>query len=196
VVVIKAILAFIDGVPGIVWAAIVAALLFMVVSMTMGNAKVKNDLRDAQTEHAKTKSEYSQYQADVEKKQRLAEAKQREIELSNFRNAEKVAYESAKREAALADDLARSRSREQRLRDEISSFRAATARDAASGNTAALAAKANTATELYESCGTEYRSMAEEAERVRIQAIGLLDYIRGNSMCSSRFGQGVPEPAK
>jgi hypothetical protein len=145
---------------------------------------------------AKSLQVHSEYVADAERKQAEAVALKHDIELHNFRNSERIAYEQQKRESSLAAELARLRGGEQRVRDELKAFRTATARNAKSGNTAALAANAAIATELYQACGIEYRDMAKEAERVRVQAVGMWDYIRGNSMCSTPFGGAVPEPAK
>lgn len=180
---------FFELIPGWVWASVVTFGLFVLFAYSWQAKSLERDL-------AKSHEAHATYVAEAERKQAKAVAEQRDIELHNFRNSERVTYEQHEREVRLADELTRVRGNEQRVRNELSTFRAATARNAASGNLAALAANAATATELYQACGSEYRAMATEAERVRVQALGLRSYIRGNSMCSTPFGGAAPEPAK
>lgn len=186
---------FFDILPGWAWAIIVAFLLLALTGSHIQLANARAKISEEIANVAKEREKFSKYEAQVHANQAAAVAKQREVELHNFRNSERIAYEQQKREQALADQLAQLRSRDQRMRDELASFRAAAARDAQRGDVARLAARADLATELYEACRVEYGSMAAEAERIRLKAVGLFDYIKGNSMCSARFGASVPEPA-
>jgi hypothetical protein len=194
--VLKGVGAFLDAIPGLVWALIVAGLVgFIVLDEIRDAAELRNTVAKYNKEvqaHAQTKLEYSNYREDAQKKVNLALEALRELERVSQLNAERTARETAQREAAMAAELAQLRNREQRVRDDLATFRAAAARDAQSGNTAALAAKADTAVQLYSSCGEEYRSMAAEAEGIRVQAVGLLDFIRRNPMCSAQFGPDAP----
>lgn len=176
-----------DIVPGFVWLGI---CIFLGMSVVGSRVQLAN----ARAQISEEVSKFATYRSEVSAKQALAVQKQREVELENFRNSEKVAYEQQKRDKTYAEQLARSRSNEQRMRDELSSFRAAAAGDAQRGDVARLAARADLATGLYASCRDEYRGMAAEAERIRRQALGLWEYIKGNSQCSRPFGANVTEP--
>lgn len=178
-----------DILPGFVWALIVAVLL---ASNVAGVVMLKSE----QAAHGETKAQFADYKLDVTEKARAAEAERRSTELASFRNSERVQIEQAKRDEAATAERNALRSERDSLRADAKSFRAGIARDTASGDVAGLAAKANTAIQLHEACSERYSGMAEEAEPIRLQAIGLLDYIRGNAQCSTPFGGAAPEPDK
>lgn len=178
-----------DILPGFVWAIIVAVLL-------ASNVAGIYMLNSEQAEHGKTKVLFADYKLDVTNKARAAEAERRSTELASFRNSERVQSEQAKRDEAAAAERATLRRERDSLRNAVQGFRAGIAHDSASGNVAGLTAKADTAVQLHETCSERYSGMAEEAEPIRLQAIGLLDYIRGNPQCSTPFGDAVPDPSK
>lgn len=184
-----------DLLPGWAWFLVCVFLALVCVGLNIQLANAHAKISEEVANVAKEQKKFSDYEAQVHKNQAVAVAKQREVELHNFRNSERVAYEQQQRDKTFADQLAQLRSRDQRMRNELTAYRAAAARDAQRGDVARLAARADLSTQLYEACRIEYGSMAAEAERIRLQAVGLFDYIKGNNMCSQPFGASAPEPA-
>lgn len=184
-----------DLLPGWAWFLICVFLALACVGLNVQLANAHAKISEEIANVAKEQKKFLDYEAKVQANQAVAVAKQREIELHNFRNSERIAYEQERRDKAYADQLAQLRSRDQRMRNELDAFRAAAAGDAQRGDVARLAARADLATGLYAACREEYRSMAAEAEQLRRKAVGLFNYIKGNSMCSRPFGAGAAEPA-
>jgi hypothetical protein len=178
-----------DVIPGFAW-----ALLCVVLLAGLGTATYQ--LADERADHGKTKVEFSEYKLDVTDKARIAEKERRDTELHSFRNSERVRDEQTRREQVAAAERTSLMRANTRLRDEADRFRAGIARDSASGDLAAVTAKANTAVELFQACRGRYAALGSAAEAVRTQAVGLYEYIRGNRQCSTPFGEAAFEPSK
>jgi hypothetical protein len=94
--------------------------------------------------------------------------------LTRFRNAERNAYEQAKRDALRERRIRDGDAVADRLRSTIETLNQ---RDLSTAGTdpsaAAIAGGAATARELFRSCTQSYRSLGAEAERLKDQVIGL-----------------------
>ena len=99
-------------------------------------------------------------------------------QLIKFRNAERTTYESAIRQAATARRNAAATAADERLQHIIQTLNerdlSATAGDPGA---TAIARKATVARELFGSCTAADRELAAEADGIRDQVAGLLDYI-------------------
>ncbi|BEU96599.1 DUF2514 domain-containing protein [Acidovorax sp. DW039] len=105
---------------------------------------------------------------------------------TKFRNAERTAYEDAKREAArLARDAAAA-SVVRGLRDEIARLNQRS-HPYPAGDTgiAACTREATVARELFGESSSAYQELASEADQLRDQVIGLQDFAR--SVCRAPF---------
>lgn len=133
--------------------------------------------------HEKTKAQFSKYEADVEREAREALEDLRKKELADNHNAEKVQNAQYLKEQKSAVERSTLVNRNDRLRDELSAFKTSIA---GATSTAAIAAKATLATELFDSCRSEYTSMAVQAESDRLLASGLSAFISGSSSCAKQ----------
>lgn len=174
---------FLNLIPKPVYALAVAALAALLFTVSWSLHREKN-------RYIKLEQAYTAYKLDAEQKARAAEAKVREVEIAATENTRRVIDEQEKRQAAMLADRAALLRANDGLRQQVAKFRAGIAADSKGGNTAALAARAATATKLLEACSGRYRELGEDAERVRLQAIGLRQYILGNPQCSA--GSAAP----
>ena len=122
-----------------------------------------------------TKAQFAQYRAEVAENTRKAEAEARAKEQAMRTDMEKIANEHEQKETELASRARRAESAADRLRLDIERLNAgAMPADPAA---AAIVQQARSARELLGACATEYRSVAEGAEQLRIQLSGLQGYV-------------------
>lgn len=163
-----------DMVPGVVWAAMCAVLLG---ASALSYARLKG----AQTELAQVRAEFATYKSEVAENTRKAEAEARVKEQAMQRQAERVANEAAKKQTVLAARAATTELVAGQLRDEITRLNGRpTPTDPVA---AAIAREASTARKLLGACSEEYRSVAQGADQLRDQVIGLQDYVA--SVCKN-----------
>lgn len=138
------------------------------------------------TAEAKRRGDEMEAAARASQKQAEAERQAREVEQAKQLNAERIAREQAQREGALRTALDRASARNRSLLDRIASI---DARDAAAAadmpgtapdaRSIALAHEAATARQLLGSCSQRYAELGADADGLRIQVMGLQDYVKG-----------------
>ena len=136
------------------------------------------------TAEARRQADEMEAAALASDKRAQAEAAAREAEQAKQQQAERVAREQAQREQTLRDAARRADVRALSLLDRIAAL---DARDAAAAadvpgaapdaRAAAFADGAATARELLGSCGQRYAELGAEADGLRIQVMGLQDYV-------------------
>ncbi len=136
---------------------------------------------DWDTAEAKRKADEMEAAALAAQHQAKAERLAREAEQTKQLQAERNAHVQAQREAGLRSALARAESRNRGLLDTIAQLNArpfvdvpGTAPDA---RAAAFAHEAATARELLGRCSGRYAELGAEADGLRIQVMGLQDYV-------------------
>lgn len=120
-------------------------------------------------------AEFAGYRADVAENTRKAEALAREKENTMRASAEKIAYDQAQKEAELAARVAAADAVADGLRNEIDRLNAAPV--PADAGAAAFAGQARTARKLLGACAERYRGLAQDADRIRDQVIGLQGFV-------------------
>lgn len=108
-----------------------------------------------------------------------AEKTARQAERDMQTQVERIANEADRKQANQAARAAAAERTAGKLRDEIARLNARAA--PAGSEAAAYAGEASVARELLGSCSERYRAMAQEADRIRDQVIGLQDYVK--SVC-------------
>lgn len=125
--------------------------------------------------HATLKAAFANYQAIISENSRKLEVAYRAKEQTMRDNADRIAREQAQKEAELQSRADLAESAADSLRHDIERLNAAPApKDPA---LAALARQAGTARKLLGTCAEEYRSMADGAERLRLQVNGLQSFV-------------------
>lgn len=157
-----------DLIPSWVYAAAIAALLSMLGWSAIQTAIAKQEL--------------ATYKAEVAENTRRAEAEARAKEQRLQRENERIANESTQRERRLASNAATSQLAANSLRDEIQRLNARAAPGDATA--AGYAGEAAAARELLGACSSEYRAVAEGADSLRDQVIGLQDWV--SQVCRGR----------
>lgn len=150
-------------VPGWAWAAVCAALL----AAAGGNYALWQ----------RAEARLAQYQAEVERAARQAEALARVRERQMQRKSEEVARDAVKREKELGDRLAAADAALGGLRDEVSALNAR--REPADPGAAAFSREARAARELLGECATRYRGVAQQAQGLADQVTGLQQFVAG-----------------
>jgi hypothetical protein len=157
-----------DVIPGIVWAAALAVALFVAgVSYVRMNT---------------AKQEFATYKAEVAENTRKAEAEVRAKEQAMQSQTERIANDAAKKQTVLAARAATTQLIAGQLRDEVERLNARPA--PADPESAAIAREAATARKLLGACAIEYRSVAQGADELRDQVVGLQDY--ANNVCKNK----------
>ena len=164
-----------DVVPGVVWAALCAAL---VVATGFSYVRLKN----AQAEVFRVEAQFSTYKAEVAENTRKAEAEARIKEQAMQRQSERVANEVAKKQSVLAARASTTELVAGQLRDEIARLNSRPA--PTDPSIAAIAREASTARKLLGTCSTEYRGVAQGADSLRDQVTGLQDFIA--AICTTK----------
>jgi hypothetical protein len=138
------------------------------------------------TAEAKRRGDEMEAAALASQKQADAERQAREAEQAKQIQAERTAREQAQREGALRTALDRAAASNRSLLDRIAALDARAAAAAADVPTtapdaraAALAHEAATARQLLGSCSQRYAELGADADGLRIQVMGLQDYVKG-----------------
>lgn len=138
------------------------------------------------TAEAKRRGDEMEAAALASQKQAEAEAAARAAEQTKQINAERIAREQAQREGALRTALDRASARNRSLLDRIAAFDARDAAAAADVSGAApdaraiaFAHEAATARQLLGRCSQRYAELGADADGLRIQVMGLQDYVMG-----------------
>jgi len=105
---------------------------------------------------------------------RRAEAEARSREQAMQTNAERIASELEKTNARLADQSAAATRSARGLRDEVTRLNARPAPTCP--ESAAIFVEASTARDLLATCADEYRSVAQDADRLSLQVTALQDW--------------------
>lgn len=150
-----------DLVPSWVYAIALAVLL-----AALGWSRI--ELASARQEHAT-------YRAEVAENTRQAEAAARATEQRMQRENERIANEASMRERRLAANVATSRVATDSLREHVERLNARPA--PADSGAAAYAGEAAAARELLGACAAEYRAVAEGADGLRDQVMGLQEWV-------------------
>lgn len=153
---------YLDLIPGWVWALVVAALVVFSGMQSVGKANAKREVAELKMAVAQATNE--------------AQAQARKAEQRMQTEVERIAKDEEAKRKVLAVRVARADAAVASLRDEIGRLNARPA--PANPESAAYAGEASAARELLGACSDEYRLMARQAEELRIQVIGLQDYIR------------------
>lgn len=124
---------------------------------------------------ANARAEAAQFKEQIAENTRRLEAEYRAKEQAMRTDLEKIANEHAEKETELASRAHRAESAADRLRRDIELLNAGTM--PADPAAAAIAQQARSARKLLGACATEYRSVAEGAEQLRIQLSGLQGYV-------------------
>ena len=124
---------------------------------------------------ANARAEAAQFKEQIAENTRRLEAKYRAKEQAIRTDLEKIANEHAEKETELASRAHRAESAADRLRRDIERLNAGTM--PADPAAAAIVQQARSARKLLGACATEYRSVAEGAEQLRIQLSGLQGYV-------------------
>ena len=141
------------------------------------------------TADAKRRGDEMEAAALASQKQADAERQAREAEQAKQIQAERTAREQAQREGALRTALDRAAASNRSLLDRIAALdardveHAAAAADvpttAPDARAAALAREAATARQLLGACSQRYAELGADADGLRIQVMGLQDYVKG-----------------
>lgn len=172
--------------------AVALLTLALVASCSAWNARqvARGDAQGAARVRAEWDAADARRQAEAERARAAAlqeradaERAAREEDQRKQAQAERIAHETAQREAGLRADLARLQSRQRELLDAIARRDAAAAAGgdlsgAAAHPRAAAGADDATARQLLGVCGRRYSELGADAERLRLQVIGLQDYAR------------------
>lgn len=114
-------------------------------------------------------------------KRQVAEANAQVLEQANLdaiikqRNAERIADEQDKRDAAVAKQLADARRAERGLRNEVARLNSRPLPE--DPRAAAFAREASTARDLLQQCGERYRAVDGAAKSLGSQVIGLQEWV-------------------
>lgn len=135
------------------------------------------------TAEAKRQADDMEAAALASRAQAEAERLAREAEQTKQLQAERNAHVQAQREAGLRSALARAESRNRGLLDTIAQLNARTFVDVSgatpNASAAAFAHEAATARELLGRCSGRYAELGAEADGLRVQVMGLQDYVNG-----------------
>jgi septal ring factor EnvC (AmiA/AmiB activator) len=180
---------FLDLIPKLFYAAAVAVLgvLLAICSWNSTQSKKAYDKLDKQ---------FISYRLEAETNAAKARAAVKVLEDAATENERKTRDEQDRLRKINEAERASLRAATDGLRKQQDRLAASIAANAKSGNVAALAARATTAEQLFRSCSARYSNLGERAEKTRLQALGLHQYIRGNPSCARSFGSAVPEPDK
>jgi ATPase subunit of ABC transporter with duplicated ATPase domains len=150
-----------DFVPGVLWAALLA---IAVAAATVNQVRISG-----------YKGQIAEIKAQAAEAAKQAEASARAKERQMQTEVERITEDAYKKQQELAARVAATSASVISLRDTIARLNA---RPAPSGpGAAAFAGEARTARELLGSCSAEYRSLAQDADGLRDQVIGLQQYI-------------------
>ena len=169
-----------------IWAIICVALITT-------TAISRYELYTAKKDYDKLDQAFAEYRTQAEVNAATAQAKIQELETRAIENERKVRDEQEKLLQANALDRADLERTIASLRKQQVRFSAGITADAQSGNVAALAARAATARELFEACSERYKELGDKAESVRLQAVGLYQYVKGNPLASTPFEPPRPQ---
>lgn len=164
------------------------ARLWLGVALVAGALAFINYAGRVQAERYQAKAEQTlaEYRLDVAQATVAAQEQVRLREQAALLEAERIARETYAKEQELARRAASASAAVVSLRDEIARLNARPT----PGNTPedaparAFAHEARTARELLGSCADEYRDLATKADGLRIQVIGLHDYVNTILMTS------------
>lgn len=161
-------LAVFDLVPGWVWAAAVGVLCVLVLAS-------ETRVLDARADASYAKLALEKYRAEVAHNTAKLEREFRSRETQMRLDMERISNDATKKQAILVGRIAAADRSAGSLRDEIARLnaRGAPADPVAAG----YADEARTARELLGTCSREYRTVAEDADRLRDQVTGLQDYV-------------------
>lgn len=148
-------------------AALVGVLLLALVAAHL-------QLADARVEAAGLKTQIAQGETRVATARLEGEQKLRALEREKAEEAERIANAAEESIAALRAAAVRADRVAGGLRDEIARLNARPAPE--DPRAAAFAHEAAVARELLGACAAEHRGLAEEADGLRIQVTGLIDY--------------------
>ena len=151
-----------DVVPGWVYAVMVA---FLVVSLGVAYLRM-----------AHAEQEFALYRAEVAENTRKAEAEARAKEQAMQQQVERVSRDAQKRQNELSNRVAAAGVAAGSLRDEINRLNARPAPQ--DSQLAACFGEARVARELLGACTVEYRGVAQAADELRDQVIGLQDFVK------------------
>ena len=121
------------------------------------------------------RAELAAYKQTVAENTRKAELAARVKEQAKQTEVERVQDEAAKKQTVLAARAVAAERTAVSLRNEVARLNARPAPQ--NPEAAAFAREASTARELLGACAAEYRSVAEVADGLRDQVIGLQDYV-------------------
>lgn len=178
-------LTFFNLIPKIVYmlgAAVLAALL----------ATTAWQLHSQKSKYEKLDKAFVEYRLLTESNAAKAQAEVRTLETRANDNERKTRDEQDKLQKANALDRANLERTIASLRKQQVRYAAGIAADAKTGNITSLATRATVAGELFQACSGRYTELGDEAETVRLQAIGLYQYIKGNPLASTPFDPAAP----
>lgn len=150
-----------DFVPGVLWAALLAVA---VAAATVNQVRISG-----------YKTQIAEMKAQAAEAAKQAEASARAKERQMQTEVERITEDAYKKQQELAARVAAASASVVSLRDTIVRLNSRPA--PADPGAAAFAGEARAARELLGSCSAEYRSLAQDADGLRDQVIGLQQYI-------------------